>query len=101
LDDFKQYYAKTVRPDLTTIVVIGDVTPEEAQSVVGKWFGGEWKTSGPKPDVTLPRVPLNAVSVVTVSDPSQPQNSVNLKARARRARQTNEVYAPRLIRQAG
>jgi zinc protease len=78
LDDVKQYYAKTVRADLTTIVVIGDITPEEAKSVVGKWFGGEWKPSGPKPDVTLPRVPLNAVSVVTVSDPSQLQNSVNL-----------------------
>ena len=78
LDDVKQYYAKTVRPDLTTIVVIGDVTPEEAKSVVGKWFGGEWKASSPKPDVTLPRVPINAASVVTVPDPSQLQNSVNL-----------------------
>jgi zinc protease len=78
LDDVKKYYAQTVRPDLTTMVVIGDVTPEEAKKVVGKWFGGDWKASGAKPDVTLPRVPLNAVSVVTVPDPSQLQNSVNL-----------------------
>jgi zinc protease len=78
LDDVKQYYKKTVRPDLTTIVVIGDVTLEEAKNVVGKWFGGDWKTSGPKPEVTLPRVPLNAASVVTVPDPSELQNSVNL-----------------------
>jgi zinc protease len=78
LSDVKQYYAQTVRPDLTTIVVIGDVTSEEAKNVVGKWFGGNWKASGAKPDVTLPRVPLNAVSSVTVPDPSQLQNSVHL-----------------------
>ncbi len=78
LNDVKQYYVKSVRPDLTTIVVIGDVTPEEAKNVVGKWFGGDWKASGPKPEVTLPRVPLNIASVVTVPDPSQLQNSVNL-----------------------
>jgi zinc protease len=78
LNDIKQYYAKTVRPDLTTIVVIGDVTPEEAKIVVDKWFGGDWTASGPKPEVTLPRIPLNAASVVTVPDPSQLQNSVNL-----------------------
>lgn len=78
LDDVKTYYTRTMRPDLTTIVVIGDVTPEEAKNVVGKWFGGDWKVSGPKPDVALPRVPLNAASAVTVADPSQLQNSVNL-----------------------
>ena len=78
LHDVKEYYAKTFRPDLTTMVVIGDVTPEEAKSVVGKWFAGDWKASGSKPDVTLPRVPFNPASVVTVPDPSQLQNSVNL-----------------------
>lgn len=78
LHDLKEYYAKTFRPDLTTIVVIGDVTPEEAKSVVGKWFTGDWKASGAKPDVTLPRIPLNPASVVSVPDPSQLQNSVNL-----------------------
>jgi zinc protease len=78
LDDVKQYRVKTMRPDLTTIVVIGDVAPEEAKNVVGKWFGGSWKASGPKPEVTLPRIPLNAASAVTVPDPSQLQNSVDL-----------------------
>jgi len=78
LDDIKQYYAKTFRPDLTTIVVIGDVTPEDAKNVVGKWFAGDWKAAGPKPDVTLPKVPLNPVSAANVPDPSQLQNSVNL-----------------------
>ena len=39
LDDVKQYHAATVRPDLTTIVVIGDTTPDEAKAVITKWFG--------------------------------------------------------------
>ena len=38
LADVKTYHAETVRPDLTTIVVIGDVTPDEAKAVIEKWF---------------------------------------------------------------
>lgn len=77
LDDVKQYYAKTVRPDLTTIVVIGDVTPEEAKTVIEKWFG-DWKAAGAKPDVNLPSVPPNKPSAANVPDPSELQDSVNL-----------------------
>ncbi len=77
LEDVKQYYAKAVRPDLTTVVVIGDVTSEEANGVIAKWFGG-WKSSGEKPEVTLPKVPLNSASVVNVPDPSQLQDTVHL-----------------------
>ena len=73
----KQYYAKTVRPDLTTIVVIGDVTPEEASAIIEKWFGS-WKADAPKPDVDLPQVPPNKPSAANVPDPSQLQDSVDL-----------------------
>jgi zinc protease len=76
--DVKKYYAETMRPDLTTIVVIGDVTPQEAKEVIGKWFTANWKATGPKPDVTLPKVPQNTQSAVTVPDPSQLQDTVNL-----------------------
>jgi zinc protease len=77
LDDVKQYYAKALRPDLTTIVVIGDITPAEAKSAIEKWFG-EWKASGAKPEVDLPRVPANKASAANVPDPSQLQDSVTL-----------------------
>ena len=77
LDDVKAYYARTIRPDLTTIVVIGDVTPEEARAVIEKWFGG-WKAAGPKPAVDLPSVPPNKSSASDVPDPSELQDSVNL-----------------------
>ena len=77
IDDVRQYYAKTIRPDLTTIVVIGDVTPEETRSTIEKWFG-EWKADSPKPEVDLPRVPPNKPSAENVPDPTQLQDSVNL-----------------------
>lgn len=77
LGDVKQYHAATVRPDLTTIVVIGDVTPEEAKTVVEKWFG-DWKATGPKPNTTLPAVPGNKPSAVNVPDPQRVQDSVIL-----------------------
>ncbi len=77
LNDVKQFHASTIRPDLTTIVVIGDVSPDEAKAVIGKWFG-EWKASGPKPDTTLPPVPINKPSAVNVPDPERVQDSVTL-----------------------
>jgi zinc protease len=77
LDEVRQYHAATIRPDLTTIVVIGDVTPEEAQAVIVKWFG-DWKAVGPKPDVTLPSVAMNRPTTVSVPDSEQVQDSVVL-----------------------
>jgi zinc protease len=77
LDDVKQYHATTVRPDLTTIVVIGDTTPEEAKAVITKWFG-DWKAEGSKPDTTLPAIPVNKASAANVPDPQAVQDSVVL-----------------------
>ncbi|MGB8539531.1 MAG: pitrilysin family protein [Acidobacteriaceae bacterium] len=77
LDDVKQYHAAAVRPDLTTIVVIGDTTPDEAKAVITKWFGA-WKAEGPKPDTTLAAIPVNKASAANVPDPQAVQDSVVL-----------------------
>jgi zinc protease len=77
LDDVKKYHASTMRPDLTTIVVIGDVSPEEAKAVITKWFG-DWKADGPKPETTLAAIPVNKASAANVPDPQAVQDSVVL-----------------------
>jgi zinc protease len=77
LADVKNYHATTVRPDLTTIVVIGDVTPQEAKSVIEKWFGN-WKASGSKPNTTLPSVPVNKPSAANVPDKERVQDEAIL-----------------------
>ena len=77
LDDVKQYHAATIRPELTSIVVIGDVAPDEARAVVERWFG-DWRAAGPKPDTTFPAVPLNTATAVSVTDPEAVQDAVVL-----------------------
>jgi zinc protease len=77
LADVKKYYERVFRPDLTTIVVMGEVTPHDAQDVIQKYFG-EWKASGPEPPTVLPAVPLNKPSFTTVPDKSRVQDKVIL-----------------------
>ncbi len=77
LDDVKAYYAKAFRPDMTTIVVIGKVTPERARAAVEKYFGA-WKATGARPVTDLPPVPPNKPSMSTVSDASRVQDEVTL-----------------------
>jgi zinc protease len=77
LQDVQSYYHKTFRPDLTKIVVIGDITPEEAQKEIMKWFG-RWKAEGPKPELDLPPVARNKPSASHVPDPTRLQDQVTL-----------------------
>jgi zinc protease len=77
LDDVRKYHQAVFRPDLTTVVLIGDISPERGRAVVEKYFG-EWKASGPKPDTDLPAVPLNKPSSASVPDKSRVQDLVLL-----------------------
>jgi len=77
LDDVQSYYASTFRPDETTIVVIGDVSPTTAYNAVAQWFGG-WKATGPKPVTDLPPVPASKTSSATVPATGRIQDSVQL-----------------------
>ncbi|HJS91450.1 MAG TPA: pitrilysin family protein [Steroidobacteraceae bacterium] len=76
-EEMRAYYAKVFRPDLTTIVVIGKVRAQQAQSVVEKYFGS-WRAVGPKPPTELPQVPPNRPDVVAVPDASRVQDIVVL-----------------------
>ncbi len=77
LQDVKRYYHDVFRPDMTTIVVIGNVSPEAAKAVIGRYFGG-WKATGAKPVTNLPPVPPNKPSIATVPDTSRVQDRVIL-----------------------
>ena len=95
LANIQQYYAKVFRPDMTTIAVIGDITPEEARPVFEKWFGA-WKQADPKPDVKLPPVPVNKASSVNVPDPTQVQDTVELAQQVGLNRFDPDYYALQL-----
>ena len=69
--------AAAIRPDLTTIVIVGDITPTEARAAIEKAFG-PWKATGPKPEVNLPPVPANKATAANVGDPQAVQDSVTL-----------------------
>jgi zinc protease len=95
LDDVKAYYAKAYRPDLTTIVIIGNITLEEAKAGIEKYFVA-WKSEGPKPDVTLPPVPPNGPAAVTVPDPGRIQDDVTLAEEVQLNRFNPDYYAMQL-----
>lgn len=95
LNGVKSYYAKSFRPDLATIVVIGDIAPQEARAEIEKWFG-DWKAVGEKPQVTLPSVPPNKAAFVYVDDPTQVQDSVTLAEELGLTRFDPDYYALQL-----
>ena len=77
LADVRAYYQSVFRPDLTTVVVIGKVTPEAARATLEKYFGS-WSASGPAPDIDLPAAPDNAPGTIAVPDASRVQDRVVL-----------------------
>jgi zinc protease len=92
IQDVQNYYHDAFRPDLTTIVVIGNVTPENAVAVISKYFGG-WQAEGPKPDTLFPPAPANAVSVTHVPDSSRVQDKVTLGETLTLTRTNLDFYA--------
>jgi zinc protease len=75
IDDVRNYYKSAFRPDLATIVVIGNVDPNNAKSIIEKHFA-EWTAAGPTPNTDLPTAPNNRSAKVAVPDASRVQDSV-------------------------
>jgi zinc protease len=95
LDDVKRFYGYVFRPDLTTIVVMGKVTPEEAKATVNKYFGA-WRATGPQPPTDLPAVPANQPLATEVPDSSRVQDNVTLAETLGITRFSSDYYAVEL-----
>ena len=68
--DLRTYSSHYFRPDLTRIVVVGDVNPEDVRAKVAAKFG-DWSNDGPAPNPALPPIPLpkpGSASVAAVRD---------------------------------
>ena len=91
----KGYFQNVFRPDQTTIVVIGNVTPERAKTAIERYFGG-WQATGPKPNTLLPPVPPNAPAVVVVPDASRIQDKAILAETLGLTRANPDYYALKL-----
>ncbi len=92
LEDVRAYYHKVFRPDLTTIVVVGHVSAEQALATIQKYFG-DWSASGPKPDTDLPAVAANQPSTAAVPDASRVQDYVLLGQTLALTRSAPDYYA--------
>jgi zinc protease len=55
-EDLHAYASKYWRPDLTSIAIVGDLSPERVRSALEAAFGS-WQTVGPKPDAHLMAMP--------------------------------------------
>lgn len=95
LNDVESYYKTAFRPDLTTIVVIGDVTPEQARATVEKYFGA-WQATGPKPPVDYPPVSGNKAAASVVPDPTSVSDTVELSEELQMNRFNPDYYALQL-----
>ena len=92
LDDVRAYHRRAFRPDLTTIVVIGRVTPEEARAVIERSFGA-WTAEGQRPETDLPPVPPNGPARFEVPDSTRVQDDVRLAETIALTRSSPDYYA--------
>jgi zinc protease len=92
LEQIKEYYHYAFRPDLTTSVVIGKVTPAQARATIERYFGS-WTASGPKPPTDLPPAPPNGPGTIAVPDDSRVQDVVILAQNLGLTRLDPDYYA--------
>ena len=92
LEDVRDYHRTAFRPDLTTIMVIGKVTLEEAKAVISRHFGA-WEAAGEKPQTLLPPVAANPPGASAVPDKSRVQDDVVLAETLGLVRSDPDYYA--------
>ena len=66
---FKAYYGRWYRPELATVLLVGDISPAAAEKLIAEQFG-EWKREGPAAALPSPGVrPYTQTRAATITDP--------------------------------
>ncbi len=77
IEDIREYYKRLFIPNLTYLVIVGDVTPKEGLEMASKYFG-DWKAgNGPKPSI-FSVAPSTGNHVYFVDKPEAVQSVVAL-----------------------
>ncbi len=66
LDDIRNYYTQNVMPNISYLAVVGDISREEVQPLVEKYFGNWAKGTPAKAKLTNPQPPSNVQ--ITMND---------------------------------
>lgn len=79
INDLKRYYAFAYRPDLTTIAIVGDVTPAHARATIERYFDA-WHAAGKPPNFHFPQLKSSSEKAesVTVKSAANVQSQVTL-----------------------
>ncbi len=81
VDDLKQWWQKFARPDMTVLIIAGDIAPAKAFELAKKTFG-HWKTMEPLPDKKLPALAeLGQTHIYLVNRPGSIQSQIRIGQR--------------------
>lgn len=75
--DLKEIYNTYYRPNVSYLVIVGDITPEAAKKQAEKYFGDWKKAPVPATDFETPKAP-EQTTVVFVNKPGAVQSVVNI-----------------------
>ena len=79
LDDVKNWYHFAYRPDLTTIAIVGDVSPQQAKASIERYFGAWHAPATKKPSFKFPSIKRSSGGkTVTVNSSASTHSEVTL-----------------------
>jgi len=97
LEDLKNFYATYFVPNNATLIVVGDVTRDEAAKLADRYFG-EWQ----KKDVARPSIPAplaeQATTIGVIDKPGAPQSQIRIGNIAIE-RNSDDYYATSILNQ--
>jgi len=78
LADTKKFYSEYFKPDGAYLVVVGDITPAEAETLAKKYFGKWTGGAAPKHEYDAPKMPMDGPVVAVVNKDAAVQSVIRV-----------------------